>query len=336
LARSASTPWSSWSRRWSPLSRAGGLVELERAWQSPLLTSGDRASGLGWASIIQMWLGDLDGATATAEQARAAAAQVGDQMTATVATAMFAVISLLCGQLENADRISDEAVLLADRSPARQGHRYPVSAPRAFILLELDRFEDARSTLDLGSRVSEELGIPWHSASYQMVRAVERFTVGEWDEAVSEVEASVELAREGGETYNLIVSRGVLALIFFHRNDLARAEQTAEVAVRQLAATGARYRAQWAMCAQALVLKAQGKIAEAYATLSESWDLCADLGLALEYRVLGPELVRRALAVGDRERAGAVSAAVAQLAAGNNLPSLTGAARDWSTAIRRS
>lgn len=159
-----------------------------------------------------------------------------------------------------------------------------------------------------------------------MVRAVERFTVGEWDEAVSEVEASVELAREGGETYNLIVSRGVLALIFFHRNDLARAEQTAEVAVRQLAATGARYRAQWAMCAQALVLKAQGKIAEAYATLSESWDLCADLGLALEYRVLGPELVRRALAVGDRERAGAVSAAVAQLAAGNNLPSLTGAA----------
>jgi hypothetical protein len=137
---------------------ADGLVELERAWQSPLLTSADRASGLGWASIIQMWLGDLDGATATAEQARAAAAQVGDQMTATVATAMFAVISLLRGQLDDADRISDEAVGLADRSPARQGHRYPVSAPRAFILLELDRFEDARSTLDLGTRVSEELG----------------------------------------------------------------------------------------------------------------------------------------------------------------------------------
>ena len=131
---------------------------------------------------------------------------------------------------------------------------------------------------------------------------------------------------ECGETYNLIVSRGVLALIFFHRNDLARVEQTAEVAVRQLAATGARYRAQWAMCAQALVLKAQGKIAEAYATSSESWDFCADLGLALEYRVLGPELVRLALAVGDRERAGVVSAAVAQLAAGNNLPSLTGTA----------
>jgi hypothetical protein len=165
---------------------ADGLAELEQAWRSPMLTNSDRATGLGWASIIRMWLGDLDGATMTAAQAREAAAEVGDAM---AATAMFAVVAMLRGNLPDADSISAEAVRLADASPGREGHRYPVSAPRAFILIELDRLGDAVATLSAGARVSEDLGIPWHSASYQMVRAVERFLVGEWDDAAADVEA---------------------------------------------------------------------------------------------------------------------------------------------------
>ena len=60
--------------------------------------------------------------------------------------------------------------------------------------------------------------------------------------------------------------------------------------------------------------------------MAACWDWCARRGLAAEYRVLGPDLIRLALANGDRERARAVAAAVAGLAERNEVPSLVGAA----------
>ena len=102
---------------------------------------------------------------------------------------------------------------LADRSPERQGHRYPVHAPRGYVLVELDRFAEARSTLDTGMRLSTELGNPWHLANYQMVRTLERYVSGEWDDAVAEIEASIELAQETGEAYGLVICRSLRAMI---------------------------------------------------------------------------------------------------------------------------
>jgi DNA-binding CsgD family transcriptional regulator len=134
------------------------------------------------------------------------------------------------------------------------------------------------------------------------------------------------LGEDTGETYSLILAGSVLSLICLHRNDLNRAEATADAALAQLAGTGARYRAQWALCARALILEADGKLADAFAALDECWDLCAQMGLTLEYRVLGPDLVRLALAVGDTVRARDVTASVAELAGRNDVASLTGAA----------
>jgi hypothetical protein len=54
-----------------------GLTELEHVAGSPLLTGAERSGALGWASIARMWLGDLDGCAATAEEAGAAAAAAG-------------------------------------------------------------------------------------------------------------------------------------------------------------------------------------------------------------------------------------------------------------------
>ena len=92
---------------------------------------------------------------------------------------------------------------LADQSPGRQGHRFPLHIARGFILIELDRLEEARSALDTGRRISEELGIRWQLPSYQIVSGAERFLAGEWDDAIAELEASVGLADETGESYSL-------------------------------------------------------------------------------------------------------------------------------------
>ncbi len=302
-----------------------GLRELERAAGSPLLTTAERARAWAWAAYARLSLVDLEGASATARKACSTAP--ADPVATSVATAMSAIVSLVRGHLTKALEVINDAVRLADQSPGRQGHRFPIHAVRGFILIELDRLEEARATSAAGSRICEELGLGWHLPSYQMVRVSERFVTGEWDDAIAEVEASAGLADETGQALGLILGRSVLSLISLHRNDLSRAEEAAAAAMGQPVETGARYRTQWAVWARALILEADGKTADALETLAGCWDRCAQLGLTLEYRMLGADLVRLALACGDRGRARDAAAAVAELADENQeVPSLAGAA----------
>jgi DNA-binding CsgD family transcriptional regulator/tetratricopeptide (TPR) repeat protein len=302
------------------------LGELEGAADSPTLTGADRPAARAWAAYARLWLGDLDGAAAAAEQARLAAVSAGDHLSVSVAMTTLARISEFRGDLRHARHVIDEAVRLADLSPGRLGHRYPVCMTQGHILIELDRLEEARSVLSTGRRISEELGVRWPLPTYQVFLAFERFIAGEWDDAIAELEASLELAEEIGETYSRGYAYGVLSLISLHRNDLSRAQQTASAAARDLAGWSPGYRTSWAAWPHALILEADGEPGRALAGLADNWDRCTSAGLALEYPAVGADLIRLALTADDLARARDTSALVAELASGNDLPWMTGAA----------
>ncbi len=206
------------------------LTELEQAGQSLALTSADRAAAQSWVGAVRLAMGDLDGAAASAEQARTAAAEAGDHATTSTAMAALALVAELRGRLGEALRIIDDATRLADQSPGRRGHRHPLAMTRGHILIELDRLDEARATLDAGGRISEEFGVRWHLPGYQAVRGMERFIAGEWDDAIAELEASVGLADETGSKYTLAYALGVRSLISLHRNELSDARATAAAA----------------------------------------------------------------------------------------------------------
>ena len=219
-----------------------------------------------------------------------------------------AVVSLLRGQLGKALEIINDAVRLADQSPGRQGHRFPPHIARGFILVELDLMEEARSAFDTDRR-KEGPPLALLAIKTPVARNTSSPGSGRRDR---QLEAGVGLADETGSKYTLAYSLSVLSLMSFHRNDLSLAAEAANAAVGQLAETGARYRTQWVMWAQALLLEAHGEVAEAFSTLAGCWDQCAAEGLALDYRMLGADLVRLALARGEQGRARDVAAAVTE------------------------
>ena len=300
------------------------LQELEQAGSSPALPGAERAAARAWAGFARMSLGDLDGAAASAEQARSAAAAAADHLTVSVAMTTLARVSESRGHLRDALQITDEAMHLADESPGRLGHRYPIRATRGHILIELGRPEEARSALGAGMRISEEIGVRWPLLLYQVFLALERFITGEWDDAIAELEASFELADEIGR--RVARAHGILSLISLHRNDLSRAEEAAGAAARDLARWGSGYLTTWAAWPRALIQEAGGELGQALATMTGAWDTCARLGLALDYPAVGADLVRLALASGDIGRARDASAAVTEVAARNEVPWMTGAA----------
>jgi DNA-binding CsgD family transcriptional regulator len=303
-----------------------GLHELEQAGLSPGLCGADRAGALAWASFARLSLGDLDGAATSAEDARSAAVSAGAHMSISIAMTTLARAWESQGRLRDALQVMDDAARLADRSPGRLGHRYPVGVTRGHILIELDRHEDARSALGTGMRISEELGARWPLASYQVFLAFERFACGEWDDALAELEASIELAEETGYVYSRVYAHGMLSLISLHRNDLGRAEEAAAAAARDVVGRGPDYRTTWADWPRALLLEARGQPGQAFVTMSGIWDTFTGSGHAVEYPALGVDLVRLALAAGDPGRAALASAAVAEVASRNDVPWMTGAA----------
>jgi DNA-binding CsgD family transcriptional regulator len=301
------------------------LRELEQASQSHLLTDAERAGAQAWAGLARLLLGDLDGAAAAAKAAQPAAVAARDHLATSVAMVSLALASQARGALGDALQSIDDAVTLADESPGRLGHRFPLHDFRAGILTAHDRLDEARTSIETGTRISEELGTRWAFANYQRVRALERFLAGHWDDAVAELEIDTGLAGVPGGSYNIQFRRGVLSLIMLHRNDL-RGASDAVGTVPGALSDPAGYRADWAVWAQALLLEADGEPAEALEVLSDCWNRCARSGLALEYPVIGPDLVRLAVAAGDMSRARDVAAAVAAVASRNEVAWITGAA----------
>jgi DNA-binding CsgD family transcriptional regulator len=302
-----------------------GLAEMDRAAESPLLTDAEQATARAWAGFARLSMGDLDGTARAAGQAVSAASAAGDPYSASIAVNALAMVCVFRGEFGDALRISDDALRLADESLARQGRQYPVHTARGQILVWLDRLEEGRSTLQAGRRISEERGVRWPLASFGMFLGVERFIAGEWDDAVAELESSLALAEEMGETYSVTLAHIVIALISFHRDDLSRAAAAVEAAYRDLTDRGFGYRTTWAAWPDALLQEASGESARALETMTAPWEESARLGISTAYPLAGADLVRLAMAEGDRGRARQAEA-VGDVASRNDLPWLRGAA----------
>jgi DNA-binding CsgD family transcriptional regulator len=80
------------------------------------------------------------------------------------------------------------------------------------------------------------------------------------------------------------------------------------------------------MLAKALLLEAQGRPGEALLLLTKAWELCSTAGVVAEFPVIGPDLVRLALAGGEPFFAQEVTLGVESVAKAARIASVTGAA----------
>ena len=314
-----------------------GLAEMERAAESPLLTEAEQADARALAGFARLSTGDLEGAAGAAQQASSAALAAGDPFPASIAKATLAIICASRGQLADALRSAYDALRLAEDSLARHGHQYPsttaptwtgcwVQASCGYILVEAGRLEEARSTLHAGRRISEERGVRWPLPTFGVILGLERFVAGQWDDALAELESSLELAGElGEESYTVNLAHAIMALISFHRDDLNRAAAAAQAANQELIGRGAAF-ARWAAWPRALLREASGQPGQALETLSTPLRESARLGISAEYPVMGADLVRLAVTEGDISLARRVAAAVGDVASRNDVPWLRGAA----------
>ena len=279
------------------------LTELERAAASPALPDDARLRLRAWAAQVRAVAGDLAGARKLADAALIDATTAGDEFSACLALSTLAMILGFSGQAPQALPFAEEATRRADASPGREAHRFHHYVFLAATFLDLDRLAEGIEALHRGRRISEEIGAVWNLPFFHNALTALHFCAGEWDEAIADYEAAVEVADAVGAGQGLASIHGVRCLIALHRNDLELASERMAAGERLLAERGPQAFSNWMLFARAALSDAIGEEAAALRVSAETWDASVAAGALGHLYIFGPDVVRRALAAGDRRAA---------------------------------
>jgi len=266
--------------------------------------------------------GDLDAADATAIQALTAAEQAGDAFaTAHALTDLWLTRSIRRDHVAALDYI-DRALRVLGDDPGHADLRSFALDGRIFTLQNLDRWPQAEVTLRRAREASQRSGNP--DRATWVTAAVLRYWLGEWDDALAEL--GPDDADAPGLTHSFLRERwsalllhGVSALIAGRRDERTAADQQLRQGLALPIQTLAdRENQDFLVAAHALALEQSGETHQAMARLATMLPR-RDGEMTLIHQWL-PDLVRLALAAGDRPMALAASRACQAEAAAETHP----------------
>ncbi len=309
------------------------IAEFDVLLADPGLTESERAITLARLALRRLFSGDFPGAEQAALDARETGVRSGNDLAVSEAVGVLSWVADCRGDFARGIALANEAIEAAVRNERSTGtYVQPRLYPQARIylaaaLVDADRFEEADVAFLTGRRLAEEQGAHWSLPIFHIAAGLRRYLAGDWDDAIAEIEAGLSLADEIGTRNGMAFAHSVVAHVLLARDDLEAAEAAVAAAGEEMAISGpAQFRIHWAMRAQALIDEAKGNPEAAFGILNTAWRLVTRVGMLAEHRELGPDVVRMALAVGETERAAAVTEAVEQLAERAGVPSAHAAA----------
>jgi DNA-binding CsgD family transcriptional regulator len=260
-------------------------------------------------------------ADVAAEEALADAERAGDRFAAGYGLHVQSFVRSAAGDGAGALESTGRALAVIGDDPQTTDLRLLLLNNRLTVLLNLDRVADAEARQLLA--LAEQAG----TARISMVRgtvAQYLFGAGRWDDALAELEGLFE---PGADVLDIAVlgGRGLAALVAGHRDDHAGVAAHVRAATELPGpADDRRIFAVDLLRAQALTAQRDGQPGEAMALLAAA-AAAADTGVAVELHWRA-DLVRSALAAGDREAVKAAATRCGDEASRRGGPSAAAAA----------
>jgi DNA-binding CsgD family transcriptional regulator len=284
-----------------------------------------RARMLALLAMLQrVGTGDLDAAEATARQALTVAEEAGDAFATAHALAdLWLTHAVRRDHAAGLDYLDRALRVLGDDPRYSDLCSYALDV-RIFALQNLDRWSDAELALRQAREFAQRTGsaddATWANA------AVLRYWLGQWDDALAEL-GSVDIGADAylRERWPALLSHGVAALIAGRRDQRTTAgrhlRQGLALPIQILTD---RENQDFLVAAHALALEQSGETCQAMARLAALVPR-RDGEMTLTHQWL-PDLVRLALAAGDRPMAQAAARACQAEAAAETRPARAAAA----------
>ena len=300
------------SALWLSGQAAEALIEAERVLAEPRLPGELRAEAR--IALLQCLtsLRDNRRASQLAESVLAAREQERSDVVI-VALIVRAVIMWDGGLLAEAMDLSAEAARLAvgQQPGARQWHPHLFLASR---LVDLRRFDEARSVMRAAAEQANPQSLPGWSATPATLRARMSLAAGRLDDANAEAQSDLSVASTFGTSLHGSGAPAVLAAIALRRGDLKAAAQHIQASQARPSPAGVACAATWDTIVAAQIEEARHG---SRAGLRMLGDVYADLGTHRFLLMCDPTcaawLVRAARAAGDQKRARAAAAAAGEI-----------------------
>jgi DNA-binding CsgD family transcriptional regulator/tetratricopeptide (TPR) repeat protein len=299
--------------------QALAAADLPRMWQARLLAL---------LALLERSTAGFDVADAIAREALAAAEEVGDPATIVHVLAIMWVLQCAGREYTAALASIDRALELAGDDPAYEELRANFLEPRAFVLENLDQWQQAELALNQSREFALRTGRPdratWASA------AVLRYWFGQWDDALA------ELGSDTGdlpglvysflrERWSALLAHGVAALIAGRREQRTEAERhLREGLALPIENLVDRENQDFLVAAHALSIEQAGDTRQAMLQLAQLLPRGSN-EMTLVHQWL-PDLVRLALAAGDEQMARTAARACQEEAAAETRPARAAAA----------
>ena len=283
------------------------------------LSPAQHARAMANASTLYVWIPDLGRAEEMARQAREAGAQAGDEIACAVSAFTLSMAALRRGQLQDAINWATKATVAGDNQPEErmaqgwQNLRQASGLALVSALLGSDRFDDADAVLGAVRRATEQFGFKRLQVIAGRCLMIRRFLAGEWDDAIAEFDAIVDLCDEiENPAGSLVDPASLRAIIAVRRGDPTRGAAVLPAADTPRDLGMGCWRAQ----ARALLAEATGQPDLATEVLCQAWDRSARTETAGDFPTLGPDVVRLVRSR-DPVRARDVTLAVCAVAGAN-------------------
>ena len=299
--------------------RALAALDLPRMWQARLLAL---------LALLERDDTGFDAADSIARQALTVAEEADDPYaTAQALTALWLTASVGRDHASALGRI-DRALRLMGDDPGHADLRANALDARTFTLQNLDQWPQAELALQQAREFAQRTGRPdratWASA------AVLRYWLGQWDDALAEL--GPDAPDTPGLLYSFLLERwsallihGVAALIAGHREQRGPADEHLRKGLAlPIENLTDRENQDFLVAAHALSLEQSGETRQAMLRLAEMIPRGGN-EMTLTHQWL-PDLVRLALAAGDRPVAQAAAHACAREAAAETRPARATAA----------
>ncbi|HEV2372022.1 MAG TPA: AAA family ATPase [Streptosporangiaceae bacterium] len=250
--------------------------------------------------------GDADAAIG---DAYAASERAGDRWAMATALHAEALILRQSDISMAVDRFERALALMGD-DPRAADQRMAVQSNLIRHLGAMGRMEEADATLADMLAFGAKYPSAMSQSRAQVYAAQRHYDIGQWDDALAELE-SVEPRPEHG--YITVMGLSTGALIAGHRDDRpAMAAQLGLLADMPISEQVVRSFSAWVVLARALAAERDGRLDQAFGVLAPRIDPELDVDVGDRFRWIS-ELVRIAVAVGERD----VAAAATRLAAGD-------------------
>ncbi len=235
----------------------------------------------------------------TAARALANAGQAGDPaMSVWGLTALLVAVGRQGRFDEALAHARRAAALAADSTDTRS---LPLQ-PKFFLgltLFDCDLVGEARAAFR--AALDDEFGSAWWLSETLMADAQASFAIGEWDDAVPGLIAGGQAAQEKGNPLLVTQSLAYRAVIATARGDLRAARELADGFTGSLEGEQLSYNAGVLAFASAGLKAAEGDRQGAFDLLLRCWRFDADRECRFYHRFLAPDLVRLAMALGQRD-----------------------------------